>query len=497
MPTSRVVYTQKTNGYIPDNVINPALFGNSGTITPANHTLIAGNTTTSQILRIPGSPTNSDINIDNFFASTPKKDTVGKIINVAPDIFFTPISRATSAVEDIAPTLVELADPVTGSTASILLSSGIQEFWKYTGAWSKIYRIVPAAGGVTTTVNNTLTSTSTTEALSAAQGKVLNDNNTLTNTSLATLGTTVTNLTTTVNTKSRNKNIARTSIIEDATPTLSEFGVAAVNGDTATVVLSNGVQELYNFTSGSWVKSSRIAPAVLDGNNVILPRSNNTTGIAPTSIEIPSPINGDTADVYLSDGTREVYAHNGTTWALIKTIPASSLDGNDKHISRGNSTVNIAPTTLEIPSPVNGDTAKIILSDKTIEFWSYNGTIWARDYLLPPALNNDYVFGFVSTAGTNGDLPETLEIIDLAKNLIKANLYIISGTSPASITTIKIKSNSTDYIQVVVPANTSFSTTNLVCTVLSTAITSGTHLFMNLSQAMPGCELRLITTTSN
>jgi len=183
-----------------------------------------------------------------------------------------------------------------------------------------------------------------------------------------------------------NYTINRTNSDADVLPTALEVPTPK-DGTTATVILSNNLIEFYTYTSGVWVLKKALPPVTLDGNNTVVVRSNNTTGVAPTAIEKPTPINGDTADVYLLDGIREVYAHNGTAWALIKTILPTALDGSDKHIVRANTVVNIAPTNLEVPNPINGLTAKVILSNGSVEYWSHNGTTWIRDYIKVSDVN--------------------------------------------------------------------------------------------------------------
>ena len=57
----------------------------------------------------------------------------------------------------------------------------------------------------------------------------------------------------------------------------------------------------------------------------------------------------------------------------------TTIDAKDHHVTRSNTTTNVAPTSLEIPSPIAGHTAKVHLTNGRVEYWSYNGAIWILD----------------------------------------------------------------------------------------------------------------------
>lgn len=137
-------------------------------------------------------------------------------------------------------------------------------------------------------------------------------------------------------------------------------------------------------------------PVVLDGNNYSLNRLNATAGVVPTALEAPTPINGDTAIVFLTDGKVEYYAHNGISWTLIKTINPLQLDGNDRHVVRVNTITGVPPTILEVPAPILGDTAKVILTDGTVEYYSNNGIAWSLDATVTPASVHTVTYGMVN-----------------------------------------------------------------------------------------------------
>jgi hypothetical protein len=120
-------------------------------------------------------------------------------------------------------------------------------------------------------------------------------------------------------------------------------------------------------------------PITLDGNNYNVVASNAIPNIAPTAVEVATPINGDTATKFLIDNKIEYWAYT-SSWALIKTVNPTTLDGNDTHVLRANATTNVAPTSIEVPTPMNGDTAKVRLTNGVVEFWKHNGTAWSLDF---------------------------------------------------------------------------------------------------------------------
>ena len=61
------------------------------------------------------------------------------------------------------------------------------------------------------------------------------------------------------------------------------------------------------------------------------------------------------------------------------------LDGNDNHVVRSNNTLNIAPTAVEIPNPIAGDTAKVLLQNNTVEYYSFNGAVWVLNKTIAGA----------------------------------------------------------------------------------------------------------------
>jgi hypothetical protein len=77
----------------------------------------------------------------------------------------------------------------------------------------------------------------------------------------------------------------------------------------------------------------------------------------------------------------------------------SGTDIKDHHISRSNSTANVAPTLTEISGPVNGFTAKVHLLNGIVEFWSYTGEVWTLNWsqnATTDGIDMGYIVGWTS-----------------------------------------------------------------------------------------------------
>lgn len=84
------------------------------------------------------------------------------------------------------------------------------------------------------------------------------------------------------------------------------------------------------------------------------------------------------------EDTLTLYYYNGTSWVTVDLDAVASIDpdGNDTPIVRGDAVTGVAPTAGEVTSPVSGDTASVFLTDGQLEKWSYNGTAWSLAYTL-------------------------------------------------------------------------------------------------------------------
>lgn len=84
---------------------------------------------------------------------------------------------------------------------------------------------------------------------------------------------------------------------------------------------------LWNNSGPAWVSYDlgAFSSSSGDGNHTPITRANTTENIAPTAGEIPSPISGDTASVYLTNGTLEYWVHNGSTWSKAFSVNAQTI----------------------------------------------------------------------------------------------------------------------------------------------------------------------------
>ncbi|NJN50182.1 MAG: hypothetical protein HC798_03030 [Polaribacter sp.] len=268
-----------------------------------------------------------------------------------------------NATLGVLPTAIQAPNPVAGDTAIVFLTNGVIEYYSHNGTvWTLNYTETPT---------------------------VLDGNDI---------------------------HLVRANNVQASIPTAAEVPTPVI-GDTAKVILANSIVEYWSYNGTTWILDATITPATLDGNRVNVIRADAVTGVAPSTAEVANPINGDTAVVFLNDGVIEYYAHNGTAWALVNTVSPTVLDGNDHHIERTNTTENAAPTAVEIPTPMLGDTAKVHLSNNTIEYWSNNGTTWTKDFTVN---GNDNLF-------TDG-------LTQAATNTITANNYwYFNGTGDKKI----------------------------------------------------------------
>jgi hypothetical protein len=103
-------------------------------------------------------------------------------------------------------------------------------------------------------------------------------------------------------------------------------------------------------------------------------------------------------------GSTIVYFHDtSTTWTRVDIGTLDALDGNHIPIVRGDAIEDVEPTTGEVPSPLSGDSASIILTDGKHEFWSYSGTSWSKAYVLQADQASNLALGTL----TSTDVPVT------------------------------------------------------------------------------------------
>jgi|GEM_PF-7033601 len=100
----------------------------------------------------------------------------------------------------------------------------------------------------------------------------------------------------------------------DVAPTFNP----GATGGVATVI---GASILYFHVTGTtWTRVNVGALSGADGNETPITRGNATTGVAPTAGEIPGSVDGDSASVYLTDGKLEKWVKVSGTWTLGYTL---------------------------------------------------------------------------------------------------------------------------------------------------------------------------------
>ena len=107
-----------------------------------------------------------------------------------------------------------------------------------------------------------------------------------------------------------------------------------------------------------------------------------------------------------------LWNNSGPAWVSydLGALSSSSGDGNHTPVTRANATENVAPTAGEVPSPISGDTASVYLNNGILEYWVYNGSAWSKAYSVnSQTLSNALVTlsGVASGAVDLGTFPGT------------------------------------------------------------------------------------------
>jgi hypothetical protein len=112
----------------------------------------------------------------------------------------------------------------------------------------------------------------------------------------------------------------------------------------ATLARLDGSMTFWSYYSGTWNKFDLYFPSTFTGNII----SND--------------------------------ANIGTALQELETaVGAIVSDGNHSIIVRADAIVDVDPTNVEVPSPLNGDTAAVYLTDGTAEYWVFT-TVWTKAY---------------------------------------------------------------------------------------------------------------------
>lgn len=160
---------------------------------------------------------------------------------------------------------------------------------------------------------------------------------------------------------------------------------------------------------------------------------------------------------------------SGTTWIRIDIGSLSAADGNDTPITRGNATQGVAPTGGEVPSPVNGDTATIFLTNGMLEKWVRVSGTWNLAYTLQGDLASNLAVGTV-TANT---VPVT--------NSNGTGFTLSAATTLLAGLLIASDKQKLDYISVTGAINLDNIATNLAALVTLSGLSAGSVNFGSFS----------------
>lgn len=87
-------------------------------------------------------------------------------------------------------------------------------------------------------------------------------------------------------------------------------------------------------------------------------------------------------------GGSSLFTWDGTSWS--PSVDATR-DGNNWHVPRSDSVVDVEPTAAEVPSPTPNTTATLYLQDGTTEQWTYNGAAWSKVIALARSQTSESV----------------------------------------------------------------------------------------------------------
>ena len=140
---------------------------------------------------------------------------------------------------------------------------------------------------------------------------------------------------------------------------------------------------------------------------------------------------------------------SGALEGIDAALGAITADGNETPIVRGDAITGVPPTAGEVPSPVSGDTASVFLTDGTLEKWVFTGT-WSLAYTLAAneATNLGYIASAVngtvtSSTGTDAIIPLATAVnAGLLSPADFTKLGFMSVTQAVDLDTIESQQNS-------------------------------------------------------
>jgi len=218
-----------------------------------------------------------------------------------------------------------------------------------------------------------------------------------------------------------------TSTVQNQPPTNGvidpEFA-SPVDGDTAMIILGNGITEYWEYDS-SWTRTksqqfggaNSFDPTNLQNqidiiNQWIQSNSNQssssffcrvgspTTNTPPSSTETglsSSPPLGFQFMIIQPDDTIQIWQYTTNQWELKQTIDFASIAEQlmlRTQVCRTNSLTNVAPTLSETgATPSAGYIFVVYLSNGTQEIWQYTGTGWVIKNSIVPVIGGDADIG--------------------------------------------------------------------------------------------------------
>lgn len=138
--------------------------------------------------------------------------------------------------------------------------------------------------------------------------------------------------------------------------------------------------------------------------------------------------------------TGSIISDNSTSYGdifqeLESAIEAIVRDGHHQPIVRGNDIEDVPPTVGEFPSPTSGDSASVYLTNAKVEYWSHNGVVWVKAFVVDHSEATNLGYTASPTNGTVTNDTGTDAILPLA-NGINAGLMSPAQSSKVDFITI-------------------------------------------------------------
>lgn len=198
----------------------------------------------------------------------------------------------------------------------------------------------------------------------------------------------------------------------------------------------------------------------------------NSTGVLTVdSIPVHTPA-ADQARLARLQNSLTFYFFNGTAWETVKleapetytgaiipdnadlgtalqalenAIEAITQDGNHSYVVRADGVENVAPSGVEVPNPIEGDTADVSLTTGKVEKWVYTSGAWAKTFTLDykDTTNLGYTPGassgtVTSSTGDDAIIPAVSNTqAGLALSAHKIKLDFIDVTQPVDLDNIE------------------------------------------------------------